>query len=468
MSDARPQLFLHVGCRKSGSSSLQMALRESTDELSRQGVRFWLVSRKTHARRLLRPLEQFREDGDREAALDRLRGLADAMVADEHPRHLLTIEDLAEQPPEVVDLVHEAFADLDLTVVVSARHWGRTLPSEWQQCLKERLTLDLPAFVDSVQAATPEAQALFLDRQDVPAIARRWQGALPASRVVVISVADVADRSTLLGDFCGLIGVEESTLTVPKVALNPSMGSAQAEVLRRLNVDLGERLPDYRRGGYWRVVRKGLVQQSLRNQRSGGRVTLPASYAAWCHDATTARLAELTAAGFTVLGRPEDLVSPATSAEDYEPPSAEEVAAVATRRWPTSPRSAGSSSARRRRPRSPPLSPTRTTARCWPGSAGGSARPRPGRRALAAHPLVRDPVLVVRRPTGARAVAAVEAGQVGLRPSSTAWPGHSCSQTSSARSISPPASPRPRPSAATITRPIRATSWSSSGASTRA
>lgn len=327
----QPQLFLHVGCRKSGSSSLQMALRESTEELSRQGVRFWLVSRKTHARRLLRPLEQFRADGDRATALSRLRELTDEMLADAHPRHLLTIEDLAEQPAEVVELVQEAFADLDLTVVITARHWGRTLPSEWQQCLKERLTLGLAEFVESVQAETPDAQALFLDRQDVPAIARRWQGSLPATRVVVISVADDAGESTLLGDFCGLLGVEESTLTVPKVALNPSMGAAQAEVLRQLNVALGERLSDYRRGGYWQVIRKGLVQKSLRNQRSSGRVTLPSSYAAWCHDTTADRLQDLIDAGFTVLGRPEDLVSPATTTEDYQPPSAEEVAAVATR-----------------------------------------------------------------------------------------------------------------------------------------
>ena len=327
----RPQLFLHVGCRKSGTSSLQQALRDSTEQLGEQGLRFWLVNRKTHARRLLRPLRDVLAGGDREVALAQLRGLADRMVADPHPRHLLTIEDLAEQPDEAVALVHEAFAELDLHIVITARHWGRTLPSEWQQCLKERLTAPLEAFVEGVQQETPEAQALFLDRQDVPVIARRWQRDLPADRVVVIPVADSASRSTLMADFCALVGVDPEVLVSGTVPLNPSLGAAQAEMLRRFNVALGEDLDDHLRGGYWRVVRKGMVQQSLRLQPPRGRVVIPEEYAAWCHRATAERMEQVRASGFRLLGDPADLVAPASVAEAYRPPTEEEVAAVAVR-----------------------------------------------------------------------------------------------------------------------------------------
>ena len=107
--------------------------------------------------------------------------------------------------------------------------------------------------------------------------------------------------------FTGLIGCDPASLATPG-GYNPSLGAEQAELLRRVNLALGDRLTDLRvKGGYRDVVRGTLAKGVLSHQQ-GAALLLPAELAGWCREQSLARVAEIEARGYDVVGRLEDLV----------------------------------------------------------------------------------------------------------------------------------------------------------------
>jgi hypothetical protein len=130
-------------------------------------------------------------------------------------------------------------------VVVAARDWAQQLPSEWQQFLKERLTIDYETFLAGVRDRKGPAGRRFWRRQDVLEIARRWGDSLDPKRVHIIVVPSAAvDRDAVHRLFAEVVGFDSSSLSVPERDINASFGYTEAEVLRRLNAALGARLPD--------------------------------------------------------------------------------------------------------------------------------------------------------------------------------------------------------------------------------
>jgi hypothetical protein len=304
MATARTRVFLHVGTRKSGTTYLQRALRNSRVELAEAGIRVAATTQDDAD--LAVGLRRFRDTGDEAAGEQAIDQLLEALDSSE-PRQIVTLEALAELPERIADAVVGALQEnhYDVDIVVTARHWGRSIPSEWQQSVKQRSTEPYRSYVEAIRHRHAAAQ-LFLSRHDVPAIARRWGRRLSPDRVHVIACPTARREADTLSElFCSTIGFDHARLDLPRTHLNPSMSLPQAEMVRRLNLALGERMP----------ARDGIYAQGVRRWLTGSlpkpahaKVLLPDGMTAWCTQESERQLEELTDLGIDLVGRPEDLV----------------------------------------------------------------------------------------------------------------------------------------------------------------
>jgi hypothetical protein len=323
----RRPLFLHVGCRKSGTSALQRVLKDSRTELLAQGVGLPFATRPQHVRNVHAPLAAI-EAGEAEQGNAGIGALVQLLLDFPGDRLVLTLEDLAEVADEAAEaLVRALVPHFDLHVVVTARDWSKQIPSEWQQAVKSRLTLTYPEFAAAVRESRP-AGADFWRRQYVPGIARKWGGTLPPDHVHIIAVPSL--RQDPVGTyrlFGGLVGFDVDSLEISEGSGNRSLGYEQAEVLRRVNVALGKRLLDVREE-YRPAVRQLLINGALRWRWSAPPSLLPED-AEWCRQVCQEMLGELRAAGYDLLGDPGDLLPPEHMESTHQEVSDERLAEVA-------------------------------------------------------------------------------------------------------------------------------------------
>ena len=340
MNDARPgrrpRVFIHVGSPKTGTTFLQNVLWSQRELAAEQG--------------LLLPLDRF---GDHYLASLDVRGLSGRP---EHPARARGIwqrvvrESLAHDGNVLIS--HELFAaataaqartaveafgdDAEVHVVLTVRDLVRQLTAEWQEHVKHRSTSTFGDFVRSVREDA-DRRSWFWRVQDFPAIAQRWARAVPAERVHVVVVPPAGSPGDVLwGRFAGLLGLDPTSFDLAVGHSNTSLGVEQAELLRRVNLELGDRLP--LPGPYPGVVKNLLAHRILAAHR-GQRLALDPADARFGLEASRAMAQRLGAMGADVIGSLDELVPDddvlATATEGaYDPPAderllAESVAVVA-------------------------------------------------------------------------------------------------------------------------------------------
>ncbi len=316
MAETR-RCYIHVGLPKTGTSYLQSILRHSEDALSAQGLD--LLPRTAVGRRYLSVALRGKLDErtDPPAAfrvLGRLRQEAESAAGD---RALVSQEILGALTPEQIRPLLDALPGYEVHVVVTVRDLARTLPSGWQQETQARSATTLEEFVDEF-VGSEQGESRKRRRRVLQTVLDSWEQHVPASRVHVVTVPP---RSTgpevLLERFCELLDVDPRSLDLDVRRENTALGVAQAELLRRVNEVLGDRL-GHPRGAYQEHVKKFLAKQVLLPQ--GGRPTrLPESARGWCVEASRAVIDRLSTGGYRVVGDLDDLrPDPSSFATDAE------------------------------------------------------------------------------------------------------------------------------------------------------
>lgn len=304
------QVFVHVGASKTGTSALQRGLWNSAEPLLAAGVGLPFLGRQEHLRHLLQPLGwrpgSMYSEPMRPARLDLL---VNRLRETPGERLLISNEDLAEAGPEQVaafaDLADRS--DLEVQVVITARDWARQLPSEWQQFLKRRLTTDYPTFLAEVRERRGPDAAQFWARQDVTDVADRWGAGLDPARVHLILVPPRhVDADAVFRNFGAVIGYDPAVLKLPTRDVNASFGYVEAEVVRRINLALGDRLPDFTRD-YLPAVRNTLVRHVLA-RRASSSIPLPPEHLDWVREAATRQVETVRERGYSVHGDATTLV----------------------------------------------------------------------------------------------------------------------------------------------------------------
>ena len=311
-------LYLHVGASKTGTSALQHGLFDSVGELADRGVGVPLASRNAHIRQVLRPLGWVTASGfTREIRSERVADLGSVLKAAAGERLLLTCEDLCEADTERIEALVEVAdrAGQEVRVVLTVRGLASVIPSEWQQFLKHRMTLDYPTFLTRIQNRQGRWAGHFWRRQDLVAMCDRWTEVVGRDRIDVVITPDrAADPEGLYRMFGQVVGFDPHQLSWPERNVNASWGYVEAEVYRRANEALGDRLPRYERD-YQPGLRWPLVQGVLPRSASA-RIPLPPSELEWVTHVAREHVAWLQDANIRVHGDPASLIpSAADTAE---------------------------------------------------------------------------------------------------------------------------------------------------------
>jgi len=327
-------VFLHVGCRKSGTTTLQLGLRLAADTLREAGVEQPLGARGGTMKGLVDPLRSAVAAGDISLARPAVTRLAALVRESPYDRHIVSLEALAEMPAEATSLVVEALREFDTQVIVTLRPWAFTIPSEWQQLVKSRFTGDYVGYAQAIagRADTSELACqsdAFHRRQDVADVVTRWRAADPGLPVHVILVPQGREtRPDLYDLFCQVVGLDPRLLVVPDRVVNPSISHADAEVLRLLNDALGDKLANTR-GNYRYSVRNWIAVNAMMRGSSGTKIRLPHELEEWATRETARQVAEVRDHGCEVLGDAEGFASPRLRGDDFVPATDAEVAEAA-------------------------------------------------------------------------------------------------------------------------------------------
>lgn len=329
-NDARDvqRLYLHVGHAKTGTSYLQSVLWGSREVLAQSGLVLPLNGPGDHFHLALGLRGDLDEAMDGVGAFTVEDRLVEQLRDLDAPRVLVTHEVLSAVSAAEAARFRERIEGYEVHIVLTVRDLRRQIPAEWQQRVKTRGTVTYEEFTRGVVERSGRGRKFWLV-QDTVDVAERWRGGIPPERVHVVTTPPPGAPPTLLLErYCQVLGVDPALLDTQVSRSNESLGSAQVELLRRVNVALGQRLP-HPRAGYNRVAKNDFANQVLAAQQ-GERLDLPPHLDQWCRTEAERTVDHVRTSGYDVVGDLEDLLpAPRTSAPSTVEVTDAEVAASA-------------------------------------------------------------------------------------------------------------------------------------------
>jgi hypothetical protein len=336
------RLILHIGLQKSGTTYLQELIASGADELAEAGIVYPVSPAGKRRRRtenhewasygLLGP--EYPWVSEQRAATEKGTWKAlERQVARTKGTVLLSAEALSViRTPAIRTLLTRLGVD-DVEVVVTARSLGRSLPSLWQQHVRNGRRLGFERYLDMLgeqrrltAARTEEDGELHLWRAfAIGRLARRWAREVGESRVRVVT-SPGRPPQLLWARFAEAIGVPGFTFHADDVAARPlhtGLTAPEAVVLTSLNSALATAgwTPDQARRLREAVLTNGFQTRAER----GPRIAVPPHWRSCVAEWSAEDISELLGSGVTVIGDTADLRS---DWEDVQPPTIEEVGAA--------------------------------------------------------------------------------------------------------------------------------------------
>jgi hypothetical protein len=318
-------VLLHVGLHKTGTTSLQETMAANRLTLKEHGVLYPGTAKFHH-----KPIVAFlggsfgwEDRGDYRPP----RSIWEEFLAEagDFPdgRTIVSTEYLDDQPVEVAQRLVDEFPEpARVQIAVTVRSLARSLPSIWQQTLKagSRSTFERYLHVMFGERELPQRDR-FWRRYGAAAVVERWVAAVGPERVHVV-VIPRGDHDHIFNAFAELLALPQDFFA-GRVAVNDdanrSMSASEAEMMRRFNVLVAQRV-DW--PSYQRLVRYGAILRMVDSgpARDGG-ILAPewALEQAGASDrSAAARLDEL---GVHILGRTSWLYEDPPPPGDQVPPA---------------------------------------------------------------------------------------------------------------------------------------------------
>jgi hypothetical protein len=303
------RVFIHVGSPKTGTTFLQGVLWSQRELARQQGL--LLPMQSFHDHFLATGIAVGPEDPQPAGpevvahAWERLVAETSAWEGDVLVSHELFAPATAEKASWAV----EAFgSDAEVHVVLTARDLVRQIPAEWQEHIKHRSTFDFEDFLAELRRE--DLGTWFWRVQDFADVARRWGAALPPERVHVVTVPAPDMPPGLLWErFARLLGLEPADFSTDDQRANISLGYEQTELLRRVNLALGDRLPW---PGPYPADVKSVFAETVLAQQPGTRLVLTGDDLDYARRRSARLVAELRDLGVDVVGDLDELAPPET------------------------------------------------------------------------------------------------------------------------------------------------------------
>jgi hypothetical protein len=300
--------YLHIGPPKTGTTYLQSILWSNQKALRQHGV---LLPGKVKGEHFRAAKDIRLNDRDPEKRGDDA-GMWRRLSADVRAwkgRSVLSSEWMAGIGPAGVRAVVETLGDLPVHVVITVRDLGRLVPAVWQERIKNGGTRTLPEFLAELSRRPKEQSKFgrtFWQVHDTRLLVRRWLEHVPPERVHLVVVPPPGmPHDELWTRFAGLFVDDPAAFDTSAVTANPSLGAADAEFLRQVNVELDGRIPKLLHSA---LVKKLLANSTLAGRtEAGGRITLDADTRAWLAKRADKVIDELVSLGCDVVGDLDEL-----------------------------------------------------------------------------------------------------------------------------------------------------------------
>lgn len=301
-------VVLHVGAPKTGTSFVQDVLFKSRDRLAAAGVCYPADRPDAHFLAALDLMQLTWGGLEREAvgAWDRLAAQVRAWPDTAIVSHEILATASRQQVARALESLRSG--DTDIHVVLSARDLVRQIPAEWQENVKHRRTTTYADFLAHLRDPSRQqgVASWFWGVQEVPDILDRWGSSLPPGNVHLVTVPPPGAPRELLGQrFAQALHLDAGLFAVEDTRANPSLGVAEAAVVRRLNEQIAEVVPNHH---YRAIVREALVHQHLSGDRRSARLSVPQDVWEWADGLSRQWVAELARRAYDVVGDLDDLL----------------------------------------------------------------------------------------------------------------------------------------------------------------
>lgn len=306
------RVYLHIGAPKTGTTYLQDRLGSNAKTLAAHDVHFptksaLIPASLFHFRAALDVLGQDwggrpgHARGSWETLLRKTRRLSGAVV--------ISHEILAPATPDQVAQVRRAFADSEVHVVYSARDLGRQLPAAWQESIKQGRKWTYRHYLKRFSQGKPWFSRAF----DLPEVLATWGADLTPDRVHVVTVPHGGGDELWLR-FCRVFGVDPAWAPVESVRTNESLGVAETQLIRQLNLSMDR--ATRREVVYDELIREMLAQDRLVS-RASAPLLIPPRMHAWATEESERWIEWIRGSGVDVVGDLDEL-RPAPPIDDAD------------------------------------------------------------------------------------------------------------------------------------------------------
>ncbi|MBV9487351.1 MAG: hypothetical protein JO246_14995 [Frankiaceae bacterium] len=228
--------LVHIGFNKTGTTSIQGALKDARPKLPTHGV-VYPGEERYHKRAGVHISGAVGRIGDRPVGEADWQELVDETNAAGDKRVVISSEWLCQSPEDSVRRVVEELGGDKVHIVATLRPLVKILPSSWQQFLQNGLRVDYDTWLRGMLLEPPyeKPTPTFWQRHTHDAIIERWAKIAGPDHVTAI-VVDSRDHDKILRQFETLLALPDGLLVAePPEKDNRSLTWPEAEMLRVVN-----------------------------------------------------------------------------------------------------------------------------------------------------------------------------------------------------------------------------------------
>jgi hypothetical protein len=255
--------LLHIGFRKCGTSALQSALRAARPRLPALGVAYpgLHLNHTTAARSVTQRTTGWVSRGAKPMPRKDWTELVEQVAGVGDDRKAVVSSEFFEVSDEAtINTIADGLGGDRMHVVVTVRPLDRILPSAWQQTVQFGTRRGYEEWLQLVLNGTDadKPYRVFWEHHGHDEVLARWARVLGPDRITLI-VLDDHDRLLPFRAMETMLGVARGTLNEVPGHTNRSLTMAEAELVRRINIEMFARKVSWDEFTYW--IRRGAAHE---------------------------------------------------------------------------------------------------------------------------------------------------------------------------------------------------------------